>query len=148
MRPKKRKYLNKKSRFDPQENVFKTYFRKRTIEEVQAYAEQCRTDHLNNPTDGEQACQEILDQLAINYIPEYIIWYANGFKFIMVDIFLPDHGIAIEIDGQTHAYKKPADRERDNWLASQGIYCVRFQNRQVTDKPEKIIAELKQLIDK
>lgn len=52
-----------------------------------------------------------------------------------LDLFWPDEGVAIEIDGWAHHSSRPrfeGDRRKDNWLRSRGIEVIRLTWRQIT----------------
>jgi very-short-patch-repair endonuclease len=52
-----------------------------------------------------------------------------------LDLFWPDHGVAIEIDGRAHHSSRPrfeGDRRKDMWLRVRGIQVIRLSWRQIT----------------
>jgi very-short-patch-repair endonuclease len=55
-----------------------------------------------------------------------------------LDLFWPDLGVAIEIDGRAYHGSRSrfeGDRHKDNWLRSRGIEVIRLTWRQITRKP-------------
>lgn len=60
----------------------------------------------------------ILETAGINFVYEKAI--RNIKSFYLIDIYLPEHRICIEIDGSSHEMpeKKEADRARDEYLKS------------------------------
>lgn len=79
--------------------------------------------------------------------PEAIMWFRlknkqiNGYKFrrqysigpFVVDFYCPRLKLAIEIDGDSHFYKKSRgyDKERQNYIESKGVNFLRFTNNEV-----------------
>lgn len=62
-----------------------------------------------------------------------------------LDLFWPELGTAIEIDGWAHHSSRSrfdADRRKDLWLESRGIEVIRLSWRQITREPVRIVAEL------
>lgn len=62
-----------------------------------------------------------------------------------VDLFFPDHHLAVEIDGYRYHRQRPAfetDRSRDAALAARGILVLRFTPRQLMREPDKVLARL------
>jgi very-short-patch-repair endonuclease len=52
-----------------------------------------------------------------------------------LDLFWPDHGVAVEIDGRAHHSSRPrfeGDRRKDMWLRSRGIQVIRLTWGQIT----------------
>lgn len=52
-----------------------------------------------------------------------------------LDLFWPDEGIAVEVDGWTHHSSRSSfegDRKRDAWLRARGIEVIRLTWRQIT----------------
>ncbi len=62
-----------------------------------------------------------------------------------LDIFWPELGVAVEIDGWTHHSSRSrfdADRRKGLWLESRGIEVIRLSWRQITREPVRTVAEL------
>ena len=69
-------------------------------------------------------------------------------KFI-VDFYCPERKLVIEIDGDSHYYKKSNryDQHRQNIIESFGIKFLRFTNKEITENIEGVIeAIVKNLI--
>lgn len=141
-----RKPIQRKSKFKAQDNETKSYKAKRTPEEIATYAESCRSLRFTTPTDFEERVDAILSGSDIRFEREKIIIYANGTRFIIIDFFLPDTNYAIEIDGACHREQVKYDRQRDTYLASQGIKTIRFTNQQILKNQQEVQAELLALI--
>lgn len=74
-------------------------------------------------------------------------WQANyPVGRYLVDIAFPRQRVAIEIDGWAFHSDQPAfqnDRKRQNWLALQGWQVLRFTWLDVTQHPERVLAEIR-----
>ncbi|MCW3071393.1 MAG: hypothetical protein JWO44_1283 [Bacteroidetes bacterium] len=78
----------------------------------------------------------------------------NGLKFrrqhslgnYIVDFYCPQFLLAIELDGQIHF--NPVNEERDikrtEYINSLGIKVLRFENKEVFEKTEFVLEEIKQ----
>lgn len=66
-----------------------------------------------------------------------------------LDLFWPDEGIAIEIDGRSY-HSRPArfegDRRKDRWLRARGIQVVRLTWNQITRHPMPTAVEVGQIL--
>lgn len=144
---KKRKPIARKARFRENSNPLKTYHRFRSHADTQAFAEKARQIRLNRPTEAELAFADILRGLAVEYEREVIKFYANGQRFIIIDYFLPERNIAVEIDGGIHNKQSKYDTQRDLWLAIQGIKTIRFSNSEVLKTPEAVRARIKEALN-
>lgn len=54
-----------------------------------------------------------------------------------LDLFWPDHGVAVEIDGRAYHSSRirfEGDRRKDIWLRSRGIQVIRLTWRQITQE--------------
>ena len=58
---------------------------------------------------------------------------ANDYSFYLIDLYIPQHKICIEIDGDVHNNKsmKEADEIRDAYLRSKWYWVLRFKNEEV-----------------
>jgi very-short-patch-repair endonuclease len=62
-------------------------------------------------------------------------------KYI-VDFYCPQSRLIIEIDGDSHGDSQEYDRQRTEWLKSQGYQVIRFSNREVKEHFDTVIAEI------
>ena len=62
-------------------------------------------------------------------------------KYI-VDFYCPQSRLIIEIDGDSHGDSQEYDRQRTEWLESQGYQVIRFSNREVKEHFDTVIAEI------
>lgn len=144
----KRTPLKRKGRFHAKDNPTKTYRIKRKPHETALYSQTCRLKRLNNQTKGETVCQSILESMGFEeyrgYHREHIITY--GDRFMLLDFFLPDYNLAVEIDGSSHIGKEKFDSQRDAFLEEKGIKTLRFTNTQVFKQSGMIKEKLRNII--
>jgi len=57
----------------------------------------------------------------------------------VLDFYCDAAGLAIEIDGDTHADQASYDARRTAWLEAQEIRVIRFTNRDVIDNLEGVV---------
>jgi very-short-patch-repair endonuclease len=62
-------------------------------------------------------------------------------KYI-VDFYCPQSRLIIEIDGDSHGDSQEYDRQRTEWLKSQGYQVICFSNREVKEHFDTVIAEI------
>jgi very-short-patch-repair endonuclease len=92
-----------------------------------ARAQGCRLERLRNRTRAEMAFAELIDRHRILYEVEKL--FLNGDRWILVDFYLKDRMLAIELDGSVHDNQKEYDRGRDDWLLRQyGVRTFRLSN--------------------
>lgn len=74
---------------------------------------------------------EILKNRGFRVEMEKAIQYKSS--FFMIDVFLPDYNMCIEIDWDYHddPEVKKADKIRDDYLRSKWYWVIRFRNRQI-----------------
>ncbi|MBZ9627323.1 endonuclease domain-containing protein [Psychroflexus sp. CAK57W] len=65
----------------------------------------------------------------------------------IVDFYIKDIGLAIEIDGSSHDNNTLVDGLRQARIEKLGVNFVRFTNDQITHNLPKVILQLKELID-
>jgi very-short-patch-repair endonuclease len=102
-----------------------------------------RTSHLNrvasvarkqaNITGSQKLAMELLDKARIIYVYEKPIQHFKS--FFLIDIYLPETKICIEIDGSSHDLpeKQQSDLIRDNFLKAQGYWVFRIKNWEVRE---------------
>ncbi|MFD2512552.1 endonuclease domain-containing protein [Pontibacter locisalis] len=63
----------------------------------------------------------------------------------ILDFYCPSEQLAIELDGQVHnnIIAEYADLERDQYLRKLNIRVLRFENKEVFDKLENVLQEIK-----
>jgi very-short-patch-repair endonuclease len=64
--------------------------------------------------------------------------------YYILDFYCPSKKLAIELDGKHHFTEEGMkyDEERTKYLNSLGIRVVRFENEQVFQSPEGVLAEI------
>lgn len=68
----------------------------------------------------------------------------------ILDFYIPCAKICIEIDGEQH-YKsavKEYDTERTEWLSSQGITMIRYDNRDINQRFRAVCDSLSRILEK
>jgi very-short-patch-repair endonuclease len=85
--------------------------------------------------------------------PEQHLWYhlrakrLNGIKFsrqVLVGPYTVDfaarmHGLAIELDGDSHGLQSEYDKQRTKFLESEGFRVIRFSNNDVMGNMEGVL---------
>ena len=93
----------------------------------------------------ERKFRQMLIVNRINYV-----WqkpYASDERFCVVDFFLPDLNIVIELDGSTH--KRLKDLKRTRWIYKMGVSkVIRFKNNDVNTNLKSVESMVKELFAK
>lgn len=89
----------------------------------------CADKLKKNPTLTELRVMTILDSIGIKYEFNYLI------KRYIVDFYLPDKKIIIELDGSQHKTSKQKDLLRDSWFWRNGFKVIRLWNSEVEKLP-------------
>lgn len=94
-------------------------------------------------------------------LPEIILWrelkgLKLGKKFrrqygvgsYVLDFYCPELRIGIELDGNTHDNQKAYvyDQQRTEFIKSQNIKIIRFQNKDVLNNLDSVIEEIKKYL--
>jgi very-short-patch-repair endonuclease len=61
----------------------------------------------------------------------------------IVDFLCYEVRMVIEVDGGQHVEQKKVDKERDDWLASQGFKVLRFWDNDVLTNVEGVLEKIK-----
>lgn len=90
--------------------------RSKAIERVRLIAEHFRSKLVINQTPGEKRTKAVLKSLNTEY--EFQKIFLNDKSFKIVDFYLPDYNIVVEIDGKYHDEEgqKKLDKERTELL--------------------------------
>jgi very-short-patch-repair endonuclease len=75
----------------------------------------------------EWAIAQRLAKKKIAFVHQQLFLHPDQTAFV-VDFFLPQLHVVIEIDGKEHRYKKNDDERRDAVLAAQNIRTIRVQD--------------------
>jgi very-short-patch-repair endonuclease len=112
-------------------------------------------DYLYNSAGQKNLRQKLRNGLGL---PEIILWgelkgSKLGKKFrrqygvgkYSLDFYCPELRLGIELDGATHDDPNSYgdDRERENFIISQGIKIIRFQNKDVLKNLNEVVEEIK-----
>lgn len=117
-------------------------------------ASEFRENRLKEPTPYELMFEEILKELGIKYEKEKIIYYdkvrAAGKSFFILDFYLPEYRVCIEIDGGYHYTDdiKKSDKLRTKILKKSNIWVIRFANETVEKHRDLTISTLKDRLEK
>lgn len=115
------------------------YYKKEYVSEHKYVADILKhyvNENTKNATDAEKAIQDVLikNDIRCEFQKPCLVF---GKCYIM-DFYLPDYGICIEVDGDYHNTQEQLtkDRERSNRLAKTGILVVRFTNEEAMQRVE------------
>lgn len=87
---------------------------------------------------------------------ENVLWRAlrnrqlAGLKFrrqhplgeYIVDFYCHDHRLVVEVDGDSHVYKKAYDLRRSRRLTKDGNRILRFTNHEITNQLNSVLEEI------
>lgn len=91
-----------------------------------------------NPTPAERKLWQALRSKAFDGLK---IRRQVPFGPYILDFYIPQYRIAIEVDGATHA-DPLHDLNRTNWFESQGIRTLRFWNNEVMGNLEGVLGAI------
>jgi len=97
---------------------------------VERVSRKWRRELIENMTPSERLVFSYLKKLDYKVEIQKIIFYSKG-KFYIVDFYLPDYKIVIEVDGKQHYWKEGIvnDKIRTKRLQQCGVLdVVRFSN--------------------
>jgi very-short-patch-repair endonuclease len=82
-----------------------------------------------NPTPTEAYFANFLKQSGVRFIAEWVYFYSK-WKYRIIDFYLPDHRISVELDGGYHNQPEVQkyDRFKDQYTR---IFTYRFNNEDV-----------------
>ena len=69
----------------------------------------------------------------------------HSVNHFILDFYCPSENLAIELDGENHftVEGRSYDEKRTKYLERLGIYVIRFENDEVFQSPEGVLAEIK-----
>lgn len=96
-------------------------------------------ENRKNLTPAESKFQQILFRLKIKHKSQYVV---SG-KYIL-DFYLWDSKIGIEIDGESHGepLQRRKDREKERECRKKGIQLIRYSNSDVYQRSDEIAKDL------
>jgi very-short-patch-repair endonuclease len=95
-------------------------------------------------TEHEKKMEQELCKLGVRYRTQHPMLGIHA----ILDFYLPDQNLCIEIDDPSHKKKQKKDQERTERLAGLGIRVVRFTNDDVDNRLDEVVAEVKTLLKK
>jgi very-short-patch-repair endonuclease len=102
--------------------------RRRTDADVMAWALQKQAEKLRDLSPPQMAVGAILREFGIRFEFEKI--WPNGDNPCFSDLYLPDHRLTIEVDGDFHKDQRRADTGKAMYIARQfGVGTMRFWNK-------------------
>jgi len=107
------------------------------------FLEQFVNENVKKATEGEMAMKDLLEKNGVSF--EYQKPCLVSGKCYIMDFYLPDYGVCIEVDGGYHRTEQQISKDikRTNALAITGILVVRFTNEEAIDR-----IRVRQFIDK
>lgn len=105
----------------------------------------------------DRFCKNILDKLGVKYERQF---EAKDIKRFY-DVYLPEHRVLIEIDGdyyhgygKVHEEKSPMQKKnervdtiKDKWAALHGIPLIRIWEHEINETPNKVLEMLAKELD-
>ena len=61
----------------------------------------------------------------------------------ILDFYCPAGRLCVELDGPIHDSTREYDAARDAWLASHGVWVIRFRNDEVYNDVEDVLARIR-----
>jgi len=100
-----------------------------------------------NMTDAEQLLWSRLRRKQLHGVPFY---RQKPIGPYIVDFFAPGAGLVIEVDGSQHSEPDhfERDRMRDRCLAEEGIFVMRFNNREVLLETDAVLERISEEIQR
>ncbi len=97
--------------------------------------------HRDNPTKAELIIWEFLKS---KQLEKYKFRRQHIIGKYIADFVCLDRMLIIEIDGNIHQLpeNKESDKDRTQWLASNGFKVIRFKNEEVTTQTEKVLNDI------
>ena len=93
-------------------------------------------------TKHEQKLEKEICKLGVRYRTQHIMLPVKA----ILDFYLPDFNLCVEVDDPSHEKKAKKDRLRTERLAGLGIKVIRFTNKQVDSQPDKVLDAIREEI--
>ncbi len=90
-------------------------------------------------TKQEKKLEKALCKLGVRYRTQHIVLAAKA----ILDFYLPDQEICIEVDDPGHEKRQKKDQERTKRLAGLGIRVIRYTNEDVDKRLKMVIASIR-----
>lgn len=106
-------------------------------------------EHITEHPDKYDSAYEVIAAIILvhNRIVSKMQYKVGRYQ---VDFLLPELGVALEIDGDRHKYKKDHDRERDRYIKNQlgcGWDIVRINTDYLDEKATKLIDAINAVVE-
>lgn len=79
----------------------------------------------------EKVTKQALEEMGIVHRVQYLVLWRRFRKAYILDFYLPEYRVCIEIDGASHDTRQAYDQIRTNYLREAGITVIRFQNEEM-----------------
>lgn len=86
-----------------------------------------RQEQIENRNPYEIKTMKILEEMQIKFE------YQKVYGPYLLDFYLPDYRVDLEMDGYHHKKRKAKDRKRSKWLRQRRIWTLRFWNSVLAD---------------
>ena len=93
-------------------------------------------------TRHEKKLEKQLCKLGVRYRTQHIVLAAKA----ILDFYLPDQEICIEVDDPGHEKRQKKDQQRTERLAGLGIRVIRFTNEDVDKRMKSVIASIRDAV--
>jgi len=107
-----------------------------------------RIQLMKRTTPAEREIRRMLKYLGVYYKPQKAFFHRG--TLYVVDFFLPNKKIVIEVDGIQHSIDKRQveyDKRRTEFLESKrGVKVVRFTNSEVLETPDFVFDQLERIV--
>lgn len=100
---------------------------------IKNLAKQYRNNLIEKKTKWETTIIKMLDLMELRHKFQFIIYYP--YSFYILDFYLPDHKLVIEVDGNQHYTEDGLrkDKKRDSVLNKIGLKVLRLKNSEVSN---------------
>lgn len=65
----------------------------------------------------------------------------------IVDFICLERHLVVEVDSGQHCEQVAYDRQRDQWLAAQGLLVLRFWNHDVLNRTESVLEQIRLIVE-
>ena len=82
-------------------------------------------------TINEKITKQALEELGVIHRVQYLIMWRRFKRAYILDFYLPEYQVCLEIDGSSHHHQYVYDQMRTNYLKEAGITVIRFKNEEM-----------------
>lgn len=65
----------------------------------------------------------------------------------IIDFICVERHLVVQVDGGQHCEQVAYDRQRDQWLAAQGLLVLRFWNHDVLNRTESVLEQIRLIVE-